>query len=227
MLAMAQLQESADREDPAAGRFGFEAGRGQDAAGEDFQVCPATQGAAAPVQKKVAAEPKVAKAAVLVVQAMRPDPDGQVKSDDDAVPADPPGGIPRHPGGLPARRPSNARRSPRPPSKRSADATKKYVESHAPPHDPAQRAANDPRRLIEEGLVQALKSQLPAEQAARYQEELTKRAASRKRLALRNLVARLDHDLVLSPDQRDKISESLAAHWDDSWGQSLGDVPVR
>ena len=101
------------------------------------------------------------------------------------------------------------------------DATKKYVESMRRPMTAAQRAANDPRRLIEEGLVQAIKSQLPAEQVARYQEELTKRAAGRKRLALRNLVARLDHDLVLSPDQRDKLSESLSAHWDDSWGQSL------
>ncbi len=101
------------------------------------------------------------------------------------------------------------------------DATKKYVESMRRPMNVAQRVANDPRKLIEDGMVQALKSQLSAEQVARYEEELTKRAAGRKRLALRNLVARLDHDLVLSPEQRDKLSESLSAHWDDSWGQSL------
>jgi hypothetical protein len=101
------------------------------------------------------------------------------------------------------------------------DATKKYVETMRRPMTASQRAANDPHKLIEEGLVQAIKSRLPAEQVARYQEELTKRAAGRKRLALRNLVARLDHDLVLSPDQRDKLGESLSAHWDDAWGQSL------
>ncbi len=75
--------------------------------------------------------------------------------------------------------------------------------------------------MIETGLLEALKSRLPAEQAARYQAELTKRIATRKRVALRNLVARLDHDMILSPDQRDKISESLGAHWDDSWDQSI------
>ena len=101
------------------------------------------------------------------------------------------------------------------------DVTKNYVESMRRPMTAAQRAANDPRRMIEEGLLQAIKPQLPAEQVARYQEELTKRAAGRKRLALRNLVARLDHDLVLSPEQRDKLSESLSANWDDAWGQSL------
>jgi hypothetical protein len=101
------------------------------------------------------------------------------------------------------------------------DATKSYVESMRRPMTPAQRAANDPRRLIEQGLVKALESHLSPDQVARYQAELTKRAAARKRLALRNLVARLDHDLFLSPDQRDKISDSLSTRWDDSWVQSI------
>ena len=50
---------------------------------------------------------------------------------------------------------------------------------------------------------------------------MARRDASRKQLAVRNLVARLDHDLILSPDQREKVAESLRSHWDDSWGQSL------
>jgi hypothetical protein len=101
------------------------------------------------------------------------------------------------------------------------DTTKKYVESMRRPMTVAQRAANDPRRLIEEGLLAALKSKVSAEQVGRYQAELTKRTAARKRLTLHNLVARLDHELILSPGQRDKISESLSTHWDDSWGQSI------
>jgi hypothetical protein len=101
------------------------------------------------------------------------------------------------------------------------DATKKYVEAMRRPMTMAQRAANDPRRLIEEGLAEAIKSRLSADQAARYRAELAKRAAARKRVALRNLVARLDKDLILSPDQRDKVSEALAKNWDDSWGQSI------
>ena len=62
---------------------------------------------------------------------------------------------------------------------------------------------------------------MPAEQATLYQEERAKRSASRKQLIVRNLVARLDHELVLSAEQRDQLSESLSSHWDDAWGQSL------
>ena len=66
-----------------------------------------------------------------------------------------------------------------------------------------------------------MKTQLSAELATRLQDEVAKRDASRKQLAVRNLVARLDRELVLSPDQRDKVAASLSSHWDDSWCQSL------
>jgi hypothetical protein len=101
------------------------------------------------------------------------------------------------------------------------EASRNYLDAMRRPMTNAQRAANDPRRLIQEGLGRVVKERLPAEQAARYQEELAKRNAGRKQLTVRNLVAKLDHDLVLGAEQRDKVSESLSAHWDDSWGQSL------
>ncbi len=101
------------------------------------------------------------------------------------------------------------------------DATRKYVEAMRRPMTPAQRTANDPRKMIQEGLVQVLKSHLSEEQVALYRKEIAIRAEAKKQLALRNLVARLDHDLILSPEQRAKLGESLAAHWDDAWGQSL------
>ena len=55
------------------------------------------------------------------------------------------------------------------------DTTKKYVDAMRRPMTMTQRAANEPRKLIEEGLLEALKSKVSAEQAARYQAELTKR----------------------------------------------------
>jgi hypothetical protein len=100
-------------------------------------------------------------------------------------------------------------------------AASKYVDMMRRPMTAAQRAALDPRRQIRESLADAVKARLSAELAGRLQDEIAKRDASRKQLAVRNLVARLDHDLVLSPDQRDKVAESLSSHWDDSWGQSL------
>jgi hypothetical protein len=77
----------------------------------------------------------------------------------------------------------------------------------------------DPRKLIGDALAKSVKTTLSADQAARYQDELDKRAANRKRVALVNLVARLDHDLVLTAEQRDKLATALAGEWNDSWGQ--------
>jgi hypothetical protein len=100
-------------------------------------------------------------------------------------------------------------------------AARTYTEMMRRPMTPAQRAALDPRKQIREGLAKSIKARLSAEMAARYQEEIARRDASRKQLAVRNLVARLDRDLVLSPGQRDKVAESLTTHWDDSWCQSI------
>lgn len=101
------------------------------------------------------------------------------------------------------------------------EAASKYVDMMRRPMTVAQRAEAEPRRQIRAGLAKSVKARLPAEMVRKYEEEIAKRDASRKQLAVRNLVARLDRDLVLSPDQRDKIAESLGAHWDDSWCQSI------
>jgi hypothetical protein len=101
------------------------------------------------------------------------------------------------------------------------DAAVKYVDMMRRPMTAAQRAALDPRKQIREGLARSVKAVLSAELASRLKDEMVRRDASRQQLAVRNLVARLDHDLILSPDQRDKVAESLRTHWDDSWGQSL------
>lgn len=101
------------------------------------------------------------------------------------------------------------------------EAARKYAGMFRRPMNVAQRAALDPRKQIREGLARSLEDHLPAEMAGRYREELARRDASRKQLAIRNIVALLDHDLVLARDQRDKLEASLAAHWDDSWCQSM------
>jgi hypothetical protein len=101
------------------------------------------------------------------------------------------------------------------------EAVKKYVDMMHRPMTAAQRAALDPRTQIREGLAKAVRTKLSPELAAKFEEEIARRDVSRKELAVRNLVARLDRDLVLSPDQRTKIAESLSSHWQDSWCQSL------
>jgi hypothetical protein len=83
------------------------------------------------------------------------------------------------------------------------------------------RAYPDPRKLIQDGLTNAVKANLSPEQSARYRAEVEKWAADQKQVAVRNLVARLDQDLLLSADQRDQLCGSLSSHWDDAWCRSL------
>jgi hypothetical protein len=79
----------------------------------------------------------------------------------------------------------------------------------------------DPRRIIAEELARSIQQTLSSEQSQRYQLELEKRAAARKRAALLNLVAKLDQDLVLTAEQRTQLTEQLNANWNDTWGQQL------
>ncbi len=79
----------------------------------------------------------------------------------------------------------------------------------------------DPRKLIEEQLAKNVSGLLSLEQRTRFNEELEKRTASRKRVVIDNLVAKLDGDLVLTSEQRTRLVEALSANWKDSWCQSL------
>ncbi len=79
----------------------------------------------------------------------------------------------------------------------------------------------DPRSVIAELLAKEIAVTFSAEQAERYQWEVTKRAEARKRVALLNWVSKLDRDLLLTTEQRTKLSESLATNWKSTWGQQL------
>jgi hypothetical protein len=79
----------------------------------------------------------------------------------------------------------------------------------------------DPRKLMADALLKSVKETMSAEQAKRYEEELAKRSAARQHAALLNLVAKLDKDLVLTADQREKLSEALSGSWKEAWGQQL------
>ncbi len=75
----------------------------------------------------------------------------------------------------------------------------------------------DPGKQLQEGLALVIKRHLTPEQYAHYRSEFDKRSANRKQAALTFLVDVLDRDLVLSSLQREKVTESLSAHWDDGW----------
>ena len=78
----------------------------------------------------------------------------------------------------------------------------------------------DPRTLIANALVKPVQTTLSPEQAARYQKELDERTLARKQAWLLSVVRMTDRILVLTPEQRDKLSKILEKSWKDSWNQS-------
>jgi hypothetical protein len=78
----------------------------------------------------------------------------------------------------------------------------------------------DPRESMAKEIAKSVRETLSPEQSARYEKEIELRTAARKRLVFRNLVAMTDRILVFRPDQREKLSEILAANWDESWNQT-------
>lgn len=79
----------------------------------------------------------------------------------------------------------------------------------------------DPRKLVQQQLAKLVKQKLSAEQAEAYQQECDKRNAHRKRATVLSLVAKLDEELVLTVEQREKLIESLTSNWQDAWVGSL------
>lgn len=77
------------------------------------------------------------------------------------------------------------------------------------------------QKAIQDGVAAAVRAHTTPEQAERHRAEVAARAEDHKRTAIRNMIANLDRDLILSPDQRDRLRESLAKHWEDSWCPSL------
>jgi hypothetical protein len=102
-------------------------------------------------------------------------------------------------------------------AKSFAEAQKKMMQGQWR-HDSVQP---DPRKIIREGLLKAVQQHLSAEQATRYQAELEKRKAHLKHVTIQNLVAKLDENLVLTAEQREKLTESLSRAWREDWERML------
>ncbi len=76
-------------------------------------------------------------------------------------------------------------------------------------------------KTITEHLLPIAREHLSAEQVQRYEAQLAKRAAHRRRAVIANMVVRIDKELLLTADQREKFEKIIAANWEDSWGSDL------
>ncbi len=104
------------------------------------------------------------------------------------------------------------------------DLVKKYGDVEKRPARNGQRqmvAFPDPRRMVRESVARTVKTNLSGEQVARFENEIENRNADRSRAAIHTLVARLDQDLTLSGEQREKLSESLSSNLNAPWLQQF------
>lgn len=77
--------------------------------------------------------------------------------------------------------------------------------------------SGEPRAMIRQAVAKAVKETVSEEQNTRYEAELTKRIERRKTAAILSLVAMLDQQMFLTVEQRDAITESITAKWQDDW----------
>jgi hypothetical protein len=82
-------------------------------------------------------------------------------------------------------------------------------------------AIPDTRKFIQDALAAAVKATLSSSQSEWYRAEIEARSAEQKRVAVVNLLAKLDQALILSLEQRDKIKDALSSHWNEPWAQGF------
>ncbi len=83
----------------------------------------------------------------------------------------------------------------------------------------AAQAPNNPdaHQLLQDGVSAVMKKHLTAAQWSVYEKERGKRDENRKRMTIRYMVDAIDRELYLSPEQRDRIEDSLKTKWDSNW----------
>ncbi len=84
-----------------------------------------------------------------------------------------------------------------------------------------QPTVPDPTELLHQALTKVLHETLQPEQQAAYDGEMSSRRAFRKRVAIENVIAIIDERLVLTNDQRQRLTESLDDNWQPAWLQSM------
>jgi hypothetical protein len=105
------------------------------------------------------------------------------------------------------------------------DTIQKYSDAHKRAVRQGRVVGNpfpaEPRDMVRKSLARTVKMNLTAEQVARFDQEVARRRDDRRQAAVDTVVARLDHDLSLSADQRDRLRESLAGNWLNAWSDQF------
>jgi hypothetical protein len=81
----------------------------------------------------------------------------------------------------------------------------------------ARGKSNEARAIIRDSIEAAMKESVSEELLNRYIEATSKRTERRKQTAIVFVIARMDNQLYLTPEQRDKIAASITAKWQPAW----------
>jgi hypothetical protein len=79
----------------------------------------------------------------------------------------------------------------------------------------------NPRELLEEGIKKVVEESLSEDQVKLFNDESSKRKEFEKQTALDNLISKIDGELMLTSEQRVKLTESLGANWQKNWAPQL------
>ena len=106
------------------------------------------------------------------------------------------------------------------------DIANKYADKHKREVRGGRQVAgnpfpSDPRDMVRRIVARSVKTSLNAEQVNHFEGEVAERTADRKRAAVGHLIARLDRDLNLSADQRDRLTSALSENWNVTWEQQF------
>jgi hypothetical protein len=96
-------------------------------------------------------------------------------------------------------------------------AVRRYAEASTTGRNTTQL---DPRAVLADAVAGRVRTVLTPEQVDRYRKELDQRAEDQRQARRVILVARVDKLLLLTPEQRDKLSDILDKNWDRSWDQA-------
>lgn len=87
--------------------------------------------------------------------------------------------------------------------------------------------AADPATIVSVALSKSVAEHVGGEQATAFTEQLARRNDRRKAAMIREIVAMLDGELVLTAAQREEIERSLRERWNDSMAMTLQGIHMN
>lgn len=85
----------------------------------------------------------------------------------------------------------------------------------------AEKSPDNPSALVSAALITSVAEHVGAEQATAFSAQVARRSDRRKAVMIREIVALLDGELVLTAAQREEIERSLGEQWNDAMAMTL------